>query len=641
MKPENSFFERGAEIYPQPVALSCGRICRAKTPQERLDAILRCAEILTRYLAALAVASFATRNDQAVPAPAALGELNGNLSFGHFLSAVQGVAGVSCEHPLRAGLVASFKRNDGGTGPADAAMITLLNLRNDLGHDLNNISEARATTIFDGKQPDVVLRTALESLDPLLRMPLFLVEEQRLVSRKPVARRLLLMGERADPLPEEVELSEALELDRAPYVGLTDGALCLRPLLHWDIVQQRSNYGIYFLHAINKELTFITIHSEREERNGVLAGELQQRLTGTLISKETVTLRKGASFAREWSDRRRGIEQELQLRSGLVPWGELDLATLRWYGVQLGLPTDDEEAIRTALSERLLDGRDRLLPDEVRQIVLLFGLESAVRGSLGRGMIDCRAIERNQPRPKDRVEATRNVIESLKLAITFFGQHIALEAATIDGLHATSGSADYIAMREALVNLFIHQDYSDQRSVAQIEIRPERAMFFNAGKSLVSSASLAEGGKSQSRNPLISRALRLIGFAELAGSGLRAIYHAWAGAKRRPPVYESNSAANSFTLTLDWRPMPEIADAFWKQRLGVSISPQESAALILAAEPGGVSIERIAAAQSLLIDEVQSLVQRLVKEGLVVESKGVVKAQEHLQNLVDEAKQQA
>lgn len=639
MNPDNSFFERGTEIYPQPVALSCGRICRSKTPQERLDAILRCAEVLTRYLAALAIASFAARDDQAVSAPDALGKLNGNLSFGHFLSAVQGVAGANGEHPLRAGLVASFKSRDGDSGPADAAIISLLNLRNGLGHDLNNMSEARATTVFNEKQPDIALQTALESLDQLLRLPLFLVEEQRLVSKKPVARRLLLMGESADPLPEEVELSDGLEFDRALYVGLNDGALCLRPLLHWDIVQQRSNYGIYFLHAINKELTFITIHSERKERNGVLASELQQRISGTLIAKESISLRKGSSFVREWSDRRRGIEQELQLRSGLIPWGDLDPATLRWYGAQLGLPAE-EEAIRSAISERLLDSRDRLLPEEVRQLVLLFGTEPAVRGRLGRGMIDCRAIEPNQPRPKDRAEATSNVIESLKLAIIFFGQHVAVGETTIDGLRATAGSADYIAMREALVNLFIHQDYSDQRSVAQIEIRPERAMFFNAGKSLVSSTSLAEGGKSQSRNPLISRALRLIGFAELAGSGLRAIYHAWAGAKRRPPVYESNSSANSFTLILDWRPMIEIADSFWKQRLGVSISPQESATLILAAEPDGVTIERIAAAQSLLLNDVKSLVQRLVKEGMVVENKGVIKAQEHLQNLVDEAKRQ-
>ena len=639
MKPDNAFFERGAAIYPQPIALSCGRICRAKTPQERLDAILRGAEVLTRYLAALAVASFAAREDAAIPAPAALGVMQGNLSFGHFLSAVQGIAAAGCTHPLRIELETGFKGKEGSPGPADAALVALLSLRNQLGHDLNNISEARAAAIFNDSQPDAALRSALESLDPLLRLPLFLVEEQRLVSKRPVARRLLLMGESADPLPEEVGLSEGLEHDRALYVGTRQGTLCLRPLLQWSLVQEKANYGIYFLHAVNQKLSFITVNSDHEERNGELLSELQQRLNGAPLPGEGVTLRDGVSLAMEWSKRRQGIEQELQLRSGLIPWDDLEAATLRWYGVQLGLPSDDL-AIRDAMPERLLDGRGRLQPDEVRQLVLLFGREAEVRKRLGRGMIDCRAIAAGQPRPHDRVEKTTNVIESLKLAIEFFGRHVAVGETTIDGLRATSGSADYIAMREALVNLFIHQDYSDQRAVAQIEIRPERATFFNAGKSLVSTAALAEGGKSQSRNPLISRALRLIGFAELAGSGLRAIYHAWAGAKRRPPVYESSSAANNFTLVLDWRPMPEIADAFWKQRLGVSISPQDSAVLILAADPDGISIERITAAQSLLIDEAKSLVQRLVREGLVEERKGLIVAKEHLRALVEEAKRQ-
>ena len=565
--------------------------------------------------------------------------MQGNLSFGHFLSAVQGIAAAGCTHPLRIELETGFKGKEGSPGPADAALVALLSLRNQLGHDLNNISEARAAAIFNDSQPDAALRSALESLDPLLRLPLFLVEEQRLVSKRPVARRLLLMGESADPLPEEVGLSEGLEHDRALYVGTRQGTLCLRPLLQWCLVQEKANYGIYFLHAVNQKLSFITVNSDHEERNGELLGELQQRLNGAPLPGEGVTLRDGVSLAMEWSKRRQGIEQELQLRSGLIPWDDLEAATLRWYGVQLGLPSDDL-AIRDTVTERLLDGRDRLQPDEVRQLVLLFGREAEVRKRLGRGMIDCRAIAAGQPRPHDRVEKTTNVIESLKLAIEFFGRHVAVGETTIDGLRATSGSADYIAMREALVNLFIHQDYSDQRVVAQIEIRPERATFFNAGKSLVSTAALAEGGKSQSRNPLISRALRLIGFAELAGSGLRAIYHAWAGAKRRPPVYESSSAANNFTLVLDWRPMPEIADAFWKQRLGVSISPQDSAVLILAADPDGISIERITAAQSLLIDEAKSLVQRLVREGLVEERKGLIVAKEHLRALVEEAKRQ-
>ena len=92
-----------------------------------------------------------------------------------------------------------------------------------------------------------------------------------------------------------------------------------------------------------------------------------------------------------------------------------------------------------------------------------------------------------------------------KLAIQFFGKHVGIGGVTVDGLQAISGTADYIAMREALVNLFIHQDYADPRTISQIEITKDRVVFFNAGKSLVNKDALVEGGKSQSRNPLVSR----------------------------------------------------------------------------------------------------------------------------------------
>ena len=62
---------------------------------------------------------------------------------------------------------------------------------------------------------------------------------------------------------------------------------------------------------------------------------------------------------------------------------------------------------------------------------------------------------------------------------------------------------------------------------------------------LTKQRSLIEGGKSQCRNPLIARALRLIGFAELAGSGLRQLQHVWRTNNRRPPQMESNSSANT------------------------------------------------------------------------------------------------
>jgi hypothetical protein len=634
---DTTLFEHGAAIYPQPIALSCGRICRARTPQGQLDAIVRCAEVVTRYLAALSVSSFAARDDQHISVPGAFGQFRGNLSFGHFLSIVQGVAATNCDHPLRQELAAGFADKDGTPGPANSSLTALLKLRNHLGHDLMNISEARATAIFEADAPDSLLVSALNALESLLRLPLFLVEEQRMVKRQLVARRLLLMGESPDPMPEEIELSESLMDDHLLYVGFSNGVLSLHPLLIWDLAVQRANYSLYFIHAIDAELTFITVNSDRQERNHDLVTRLQQPLSGGVVPLESVTLRNGVNFLQEWQSKRKGIEQAWQSISGQIPWDDLEPETLRWYGRQFGAVVDDA-AIRQTISEHLLDGRDRLTPEEVQQIILLFGHEDVVRQQLRRNMIDCRARKKPDTRWDERYESARNVLESLKLTIEFFGRHVAVGDATLDALNVTSGTADYIAMREGLVNLFIHQDYTDARTVSQVEITPDRAVFFNAGKSLIGKTALIEGGKSQSRNPLISRALRLIGFAELAGSGLREVYRVWNGARRRPPVVESNSAANTFSLTLDWRELPDITDVFWKDRLGVKLMPDEAAALLLAAEPAGVHVDEIAASQGMLIDEATRVKEALITKALVVERKDRIYAQEHLKALIEEAK---
>ncbi|MBE7556745.1 MAG: hypothetical protein HS126_37325 [Anaerolineales bacterium] len=57
------------QTYPHPIAYAYGRVVRAGSDIERLDQILRCAEVTTRYLATLAIASFAAREDATVPRP--------------------------------------------------------------------------------------------------------------------------------------------------------------------------------------------------------------------------------------------------------------------------------------------------------------------------------------------------------------------------------------------------------------------------------------------------------------------------------------------------------------------------------------------------------------------------------------------
>ena len=45
------------QTYPQPIAYAYGNVYRTRSKPEQLDQILRCADVMTRYLSALAIAS--------------------------------------------------------------------------------------------------------------------------------------------------------------------------------------------------------------------------------------------------------------------------------------------------------------------------------------------------------------------------------------------------------------------------------------------------------------------------------------------------------------------------------------------------------------------------------------------------------
>ena len=111
---------------------------------------------------------------------------------------------------------------------------------------------------------------------------------------------------------------------------------------------------------------------------------------------------------------------------------------------------------------------------------------------------------------------------------------------------------------------------------------------------------------------------------------------AWSQENRFPPAVESNPIANTFTLTLDWRQMPDDSDEFWRARLGVKLSPSEARALSLAAGRSGTSVGEIAASQRLRTEEVQKVVDTLLRQALVVEREGRVHVSDHLRPLVEE-----
>lgn len=614
--------EQAALVYPHPIAVACGRVLSARSLTEQLDAILRAGEALTRYAAALTLASFSARTNPDLPAPGGLGQFDGPLSWNNFLAVCQQVSALpDGTHPLESYLGAGFRRKKNGEAPADVALTALRDLRNAHGHELQSVSKARAEVIFVRHQPEQRLVQALTGLQGLFSLPLFLVEDQRLARGRILARRLLLMGESDNPRPNEIELSGGLDETNVLYLGTPGGALKLWPWLTWDLAERRVTYAVFVIHAIGKMVKYKSMYGDDLERNSDWLSAVHKHRLAAAHTLEIVSLADGRGFVQEWGQEKRTLEQMMAQRGGPIPWNQLDQKTLLWYAGRLDATTTGNNVAKL-IRTHLLDGRDILRPDEMNQMLLLFGTEKAIGQMLGRELLDCRARKNYDVRWDERLLLRHNAIESLRAGVDFFSRHIGIAGATLDGLEATTGSADYIAMREALVNLFIHQDYSDNRTVAQIEITPERTVFLNAGQSLVTVDGLVDGGKSQARNPLIARALRLLGFAELAGSGLRALQAGWRQAGRRPPRFESDLTANSFTLTLDWRLVPVAVDVLWHSRLGVKVSPQQARILVLLADPTGFTEPEIASGTGLLLEDVKADVRYLKIQNLIQEHGG-------------------
>ncbi len=624
-------FRRGARIYPQPVAIACGRVHRSRDLKERLDTVLRCSETLVRYLAAISLSSLAAREEGAagLKAPSLL---KGNLSFGSFLTIVQQAAGLP-GHPLHSHLSPFRSSKKNPEGKANDALVRLLEIRNNRSHDLQSLSDPLCLAVMQGLQPDTALESALKALESVLNLPLFVVEEVTLEIDEIRARRLLLMGESADPNPEVLRLSAGVHCYQ-PHLAVGPAVLQLPPALIWELILSRQNYQMALLHSVDAEmgLTLRTLDGDPVSRGPEDSRLLCELATGGRRAAAIVTLVDGTDLVREWVPRKKAEEEAIRTARGLVPWDDLDPESMSWYAARLS--EDPAPRPREAILSQLLLGRsDGFKPDEIRQLLLLFGKQEAVGRVLqGRDMVDLRQrTPDTEGRWDERVTGHHNIVHSLRTAVDFLARHV--KFGENRDLRQTTGTPDYIALREALVNQFIHQDYTDTRAAAQIELSPDKALFFNPGQSLVDEPSLLEGGRSQSRNPLVARALRLLGFAELAGSGIREMQRVWRKARRRPPRFESNEGANTFTLTLDWRSVPEAYDQVWKSRIGVQLTEHQATVLNLTLDPAGITVAEAASATGLPLDEARAVLAFLARQVLVRESEGRHFLQDHLREL--------
>lgn len=107
-------------------------------------------------------------------------------------------------------------------------------------------------------------------------------------------------------------------------------------------------------------------------------------------------------------------------------------------------------------------------------------------------------------------------------------------------------------LREALINLLVHQDHGDQYRTARILWYADRVIFENPGEALISAEELCQGGASMPRNPLIARMIRLAGFSEQTGLGITTMREQWMKLEGQALEVVNDRALKSYRIEFPW-----------------------------------------------------------------------------------------
>jgi len=220
--------------------------------------------------------------------------------------------------------------------------------------------------------------------------------------------------------------------------------------------------------------------------------------------------------------------------------------------------------------------------------ILLFGQDGYLRGLLPRPVIDCQRYLCNsdatdEGRWHDRTVCDYNLVQAWT-SITEWYYRFAEIPFEVDPktMQRKDQPVDYLAFREAIVNLLIHQDYSDHTRKPAIQHFVDLTRFWNPGDAFATVEDLLEPGEKETRNPLIVAAFRRIGFSENAGWGLRDVFSLWHGLGHVPPEIINDKSRKSFELVLKQEVLLSSVQLKFQKIIGVHLSEDEAAVFAFA-----------------------------------------------------------
>ena len=276
----------------------------------------------------------------------------------------------------------------------------------------------------------------------------------------------------------------------------------------------------------------------------------------------------------------------------------------------------------------LLAERDgRRMP--TRAAVLMFGCNAAFRQLLPRPVVDCQrfTLSRDESdtgaRWIDRTVLDENLIRTWRALVDWYGRFaerpFRIDPAT---LQRDDTPPDYLAYRESLVNLLMHQDYSDQGRKAEIRHYADQTVFWNPGDAFAAAADLLEPGEKEVRNSHIVTAFRRIGLSENAGWGLRDVFRNWQQLGNVPPCITNNKGRKCFELVLLKEELLSERQRLFQAQLGVHLTDEQARAFAFICRDGKATLSHLKAVTGLPAAETVAVVDRLVTQGLVVRSDG-------------------
>jgi ATP-dependent DNA helicase RecG len=189
-----------------------------------------------------------------------------------------------------------------------------------------------------------------------------------------------------------------------------------------------------------------------------------------------------------------------------------------------------------------------------------------------------------------------------------------------EALFATSQLLPDDAVDECIVNAVAHRNYAIEGSAIEIHIYPDRLEFLSPGKlpePLTIDDLRQRTGAHRSRNPLIMRVLRDLGWSRDQGEGMRRIFGAMSQVELHEPELEVR--ADTFIVRLSTRSVYDDQTQAWIGAYGpFGLRPEERKYVVALRQAGGVlSVDRLARQLNESFDETKNALIALEDKGIV------------------------